>query len=112
MAKLTLAQLGSTVRAKRDKTTIREASEEIGIAPATLSRVERGHTPDLVTFGKICEWLEIDPSEILGLDVSRKQTDGTQQTATAHFRTPREIDSDLAEALGELILATQRMLED
>ncbi len=112
MAKLTLAQLGSAVRAKRDGTTIREASDEIGIAPATLSRVERGHTPDLKTFGKLCEWLEIDPAEILGVDSATKQPEGQTRTATAHFRTPREIDPELAAALAELILKTQQLLED
>lgn len=111
MAKLTLAQLGSTVRAKRGENTIRETAEEIGVAAATLSRIERGHTPDLVTFGKLCEWLGIDPAEILGVDTAVKQ-EGTRRTATAHFRTPREIDPELAGALAELILATQQMLDE
>ncbi len=111
MAKLTLSQLGVTIRSQRDTATVRETADEIGIAPATLSRVERGHTPDLVTFGKLCAWLGVDASEVLGIDpASRKESKATD-IAAAHLRTRREIDPELAEALAEVILATQRMLE-
>jgi len=37
--------------------SLREAAKEIGISAATLSRIERGATPDIETFGKIWAWM-------------------------------------------------------
>jgi predicted transcriptional regulator len=36
---------------------IRSVSKEIGISPATLSRVERGNNCDAFTLAKILSWL-------------------------------------------------------
>src|SRR5260370_337318 len=44
---------------------IREFAKKLGISPATLSRVENGKLPDLETFSKICDKLDLDPSDIL-----------------------------------------------
>ena len=41
--------------------------KEIGVSPATLSQVEAGKLPDLLTFRKICVWLKIDPAELLDI---------------------------------------------
>jgi transcriptional regulator with XRE-family HTH domain len=37
-----------------------ECSKMIGISKATLSRIENGSMPDLLTFFKIVKWLEND----------------------------------------------------
>jgi transcriptional regulator with XRE-family HTH domain len=37
-----------------------ECSKNIGISKATLSRIENGNMPDLLTFLKIVKWLEKD----------------------------------------------------
>lgn len=39
---------------------MREAAKLIGISASTISRVERGGMPDMITFGLICEWLKTD----------------------------------------------------
>ena len=39
---------------------VREAARNIGISPATLSRVENGKPPDIFTFAKICRWADLD----------------------------------------------------
>ena len=46
---------------------IRAAAKEIGISPTTLSRIERGHVPDLKTLGKVCEWIGEDPTKFTGI---------------------------------------------
>lgn len=38
--------------------TLRDAAEEIGISASTLSRICGGKMPDLMTYGKICKWLD------------------------------------------------------
>lgn len=39
---------------------LREAGKEIGISPATLSRIENEMLPDLLTAKKISNWLSVD----------------------------------------------------
>jgi transcriptional regulator with XRE-family HTH domain len=109
MAKLTLAQLGEMLRSKRGERGVREVAHEIGVSPATLSRVERGNIPDLGTFAKICKWLELDPAEVLGLEKGRSAQEAPL-IATAHFRAGQTANPELANALAEMILAAQRMM--
>lgn len=37
---------------------IRKAAKEIGVSPTTLSRIERGHRPDIENLLKLILWLE------------------------------------------------------
>ena len=39
---------------------LREFADSIGVSAATLSRIERGGTPDLETFFKLCCWMGVD----------------------------------------------------
>lgn len=54
--------LGAMVSSKRkwEELGIREAAKAIGISAATLSRIENGNIPDLITCKKICDWLHVD----------------------------------------------------
>ncbi len=81
---------------------------EIGISPATLSRVERGHLPDLATFAKICKWLDLDPAGLLGLE--ERQPAPHESAAIAHFRANKTTSPALAKALAQMILAAQNKL--
>src|SRR6266436_1381200 len=107
MAKLTLQTLGRRLLEKQGDRGVRETAAEIGISPATLSRVERGSLPDLETFRKICRWLKIDPGEVLGIKVAAAPV---APKAAVHFRKDREIAPRTAQALAKLILAAQRAL--
>lgn len=109
MPKRTLQSLGRKLKEKRGDTGIRVVATEIGISPATLSRVERGHLPDLETFSKICKWLNIDPAEILGI----KPVESEMPQVAVHFRKETALSPTTAQALAQLILAAQRaMLTD
>lgn len=108
MSKLTLSHLGQMLRKKRGPRGVREVAKEIGISPATLSRVERGNQPDLTTFPKICRWLEVDPAELLGF---QKETPGNP-IISAHLRAPRVSNSQLVQGLAELIVAAQGMMSE
>lgn len=91
---------------KRGDRGVRETAVEVGISPATLSRVERGYLPDLETFGKVCRWLDVDPGEVLGV----KPAGERMRKVAVHFRKDRELAPKTARALAELILAAQRAL--
>lgn len=103
----TLRTLGRKLREKRGSRGIRSVALEVGTSPATLSRVERGHLPDLETFGKVCRWLGVDPGEVLRF---KRQSSGAPgaPTAAVHFKKDHAVSPSTASALAKLILAAQR----
>ena len=112
MAKITLHQLGDKLRREREPRGVREVAEEIGISPATLSRVERGYVPDLGTFAKVCEWMGVDPGKVLGISKKKKSAAQEMPTVTAHFRANQTVSPKLATALADLILAAQQKMQE
>ena len=106
-AMMTLESLGRLVANKRGERGIRATAKEIGISPSTLSRVENGHLPDLENFRKICVWLDIDPTSVVG----KADTGARKNVARAHFKKDGAIRQETAVALAELILAAQRAVE-
>lgn len=110
MSEIRIDRLAARVLARRAEKGIREAAREVGVSPATLSRIENGKVPDLETFSKVCRWLGEDPAEYLGL---RTSTGSEAQTARVHFKKGVAIKKDSARALGEMILkAQQAILEE
>lgn len=100
---LPIEELGRLIVARRGGRGIRAAAQDVGISPATLSRIENGNMPDLETFAKICRWLDRDPREFLGFEVNEERT----ARAVVHFRKKKSVSQETATALGELILAAQ-----
>ena len=107
MPKITLQNLGPLLKEERGKRGIREVAKEIGISSATLSRVERGKLPDLDTFTKICNWLSIDPGEVLGCKPQQKKANSS--AIYAHYRADKNLSPNAANALAKMILAAQKM---
>lgn len=107
MASIKIDRLAQRIKEKRAGKGIRESAAEVGVSPATLSRVENGKIPDLETFSKICKWLDEDPAVYLGL---RESGPAAPPTALVHFKKGSAIRPDSAKALGEMIIAAQRAL--
>lgn len=107
--KPSLDTLGQLIIEKRGSTGVRAAAREIGISPATLSRVENGRLPDLENFRLICQWLDIDPNLILGFRSSRDAREDRIR-ASVHFRKERTTSPETAAALAKMILHVQRAL--
>ncbi len=104
MEKLSLETLGRRLVRKRGDRGVRAIAEEIGVSPATLSRVERGNLPDLETFGKICKWLEVDSGAVLGI----AQREPTTPRVAVHFRKDATLSPATAQALAQMVLAAHR----
>jgi len=77
------------------------------VTPATYSRVENGHMPDLQTFASLCKWLGRDPREFLGMETNQS---AKKPRAIVHFKKKKTVQVETAKALGELILAAQRAI--
>jgi transcriptional regulator with XRE-family HTH domain len=107
MGEIKIDLLAKRVQVRRAEKGIREAAREVGVSPATLSRVENKKIPDLETFSKICRWLGEDPAEYLGLPPSAEPQ---AQTARVHFKKGVAIREDSARALADMILRAQQAL--
>ncbi len=113
MAKLSLTNLGTAVKDKRGNRGIREVAAEMEISSATLSRVENGKIPDLKTFSKICRWLKVDASEILGcrfMPGHEKETKAA--TIAVQLRADKDLDKNTLSALTEMILRARTMIAE
>jgi transcriptional regulator with XRE-family HTH domain len=103
VAEISLETLVKQLKEKRGAQGIRVTAEQIGVSPATLSRVERGNLPDLETFRKVCEWLGVDPGVVLGF----RSAEDAKPVVRVHFKKDAAVSPQTAEALSELILAAQ-----
>jgi transcriptional regulator with XRE-family HTH domain len=104
-SELNVALLGALIRDKRKKDglTLRDAGPSCGIGFSTLSRLERGRDakPDVETLERLCSWLGI----ATGILFSKSET------VQAHLRARKNLSSETAHALRELIEAAQRQFE-
>jgi len=109
---MSLLRLGSLLRERRGGRGVRDAAREIGISAATLSRVEAGKLPDLLTFRKLCTWLKIDPATILEIaeETGSQPFEAPSPAAAVHLRADALLTPEAASDLAHLILAAQREL--
>lgn len=105
---MNINELSKMIVAKRGTRGVRAAALEAGVSPATLSRVENGHMPDLATFAKLCKWAERDPREFLGMEISNDEAQPA--AAVAHFKKKKTVSMETATALGNLIIAAQNAI--
>jgi len=109
---MTLLSLGKLLSERRGGRGIREFARELDISPATLSRIENGKLPDLDTFSKICSYLNLDPAEILQVDVTAKRAAAASAppVAAVHFKADQALEPTAAADLGALIFAADKEL--
>lgn len=62
---LKICQFHELIKARRDVLGMRKCAQDIGISHATLSRLESGRLPDILTFKKMREWLGVDADYLL-----------------------------------------------
>lgn len=103
--KLAIEELGRLMVAKRGGLGVRAAADAVKVSTATYSRIENGHMPDLATFAKICVWLERNPNDFIGIEVS--STASEPEPVQVHLRKKKTVSRETAESLGALILAVQ-----
>ena len=111
---MTLLRLGALLRDRRGGRGIREVSLEIGISPATLTRIEGGRLPDLLTFRKISEWLKINPAELLGISIHEAghsaMGDDIPSEAAVHLKAEQALPPHAAADLAKLIMCAHKEL--
>ena len=98
-----LSTLGAKVRDKRGEAKLRDTADLIGISAPTLMRVEAGRIPDVITFGKICQWLQISPESFLDYNTAASSPGDTTQVST-HLKAPKLMKKETLGALSRMIL--------
>lgn len=102
MASIDIEKFAQLVKNKRGKKNLREIANEIGeVSISTLSRIEQGKIPDLSTYMKICEWLEVSPEEF-SIGTQNKEKSHKEEIFF-HLRADQSLSQDVAEALTKMI---------
>lgn len=93
-----LRELGSRVAARRKRLglSLRDVSAETGVSVNTLSRVERGHLPDLENFRRIQTWL----GEAQG---TAREAVSIPEVIGAHLRTDPLLPGEAAEKIAGIV---------
>lgn len=100
---LSIQELGAALRARRSEEdlSLKEVGEIINVSAATLSRIERGHTPDTTVIGKLAEWLGVNVTTA-GEQASRIRTDADLKNQIAvHLRANKRLSPEVANAIAQ-----------
>lgn len=91
--------LASALLARRRarRLSLRDLAAEIGVSFNTLSRVERGHVPDLQNYRRIAAWLEIPTESLLDPAAS------TPDVIARHLRADGSLSAVAAETIASLV---------
>jgi transcriptional regulator with XRE-family HTH domain len=91
-------ELGTRIAARRKRLglSLRDASAETGVSINTLSRVERGHLPDLDNFRKLQTWLgEAQPTA--------SEATSTPDVIGTHLRTDPLLPAEAADKIAAIV---------
>ena len=95
--------LSSMIKSKRQKKGLRDTAKEIGIGLATLSRVEQGNLPDVETFIKLCNWLNVS-TDIFTTDTTPKKIVTSEKDSLIfQLRSSAELDPNTVAAIITLV---------
>lgn len=87
------------IKSKRGNVGLRATASEIGISASTLSRLEQGNLPDIDTYLRLCNWLEVSSDFFLN---SEKEEEIRNQVIV-HLRADQTLPTKTSEALIQMI---------
>lgn len=82
--------------------SLRAAAEHSGVPFNTLSRVEKGHLPDLANFGRLVAWVGIDPAELFRA-TPQVRSESTPSAIRASLHADRHLSEQAAEQIANLV---------
>lgn len=88
------------IKSKRGNKGLRVLASEIGISASTLSRIEQGNIPDIDTYLRLCDWLEVSTDYFTN---SNTDTENVQNGIIAHLRADKTLPPSTSEALIQMI---------
>jgi len=96
-----ISKLGAMLRARRreKRLSLRDLADQTGVSFNTLSRVERGHVPDIKNFQRIVDWLEV-PAETF---LEPAEEPSTPNAIARHLLADRRLSEDAATQIANLV---------
>jgi transcriptional regulator with XRE-family HTH domain len=86
-------------RRREKRLSLRDLADQTGVSFNTLSRVERGHVPDIKNFQRIVDWLEVPAETFLEPD----KEPSTPHTIARHLLADRRLSEDAATQIADLV---------
>jgi transcriptional regulator with XRE-family HTH domain len=108
MPELEASDLGKILRTRRREKhlSLRDLADHTGVSVNTLSRVERGHIPDLNNFRVIVDWLEMPAERFL----ESGEPASTPQVIARHLRSDSRLSLEAATQLAQFVDDMYRQL--
>jgi transcriptional regulator with XRE-family HTH domain len=99
-------------RARRRRgLSLRDAAAEIGhVSPSTLSRIERGATPDLPTLNRLVSWLDLNRDAVF--NAKPAQAKSTPRQVEVLLRADKNLDPQTARTLAKIFDTAYREMTD
>jgi transcriptional regulator with XRE-family HTH domain len=82
--------------------SLRAAADASGVPVNTLSRVEKGHLPDLANFSRLMTWLGTEPAQFFR-GPERVRTDSTTDVINATLRRDPHLTPQAAEQIADIV---------
>jgi Helix-turn-helix. len=82
--------------------SLRAASADSGVPFNTLSRVEKGHLPDLANFSRLVAWVGLDPAGFFRA-TPRVRTQNTPTSIRTSLHADRHLSEQAAEQIAEIV---------
>ncbi len=100
--KLDLSDLGRLVAAERGRRglSLRDAAADISIPFNTLSRVEKGHVPDLPKFKRLVEWCGADIQQFFEI---QEKPSATPDLIADHLYSDRNLPPEAAQQIAGIV---------
>jgi transcriptional regulator with XRE-family HTH domain len=98
-----LGELGAELRRQREERdmSLRDVEDATGVSAATLSRVERGNTPEFGIVTKLAQWLDVSV-RAAGEEPSAGQSDADlKRSIELHLRANKNISPRLARSIAD-----------
>ena len=97
-----ISQLGAALKARRraKRLSLRDLSAETGVSLNTLSRIERGHVPDLNNFQRIVDWLDLPAETFLQPPTAATST---PEIIVRHLRSDPRLSGRAVDEIAELV---------
>lgn len=94
-----IESLGPILKARRRerRLSLRDLADQIGVSFNTLSRVERGHVPDLKTYERIVDWLDMPAGAFLRSEAS------TTGAITRRLRSDASLSDEAAAKIADVV---------
>lgn len=104
MSEQDISALGAVLKARRreKRLSLRDLADQTGVSLNTLSRVERGHVPDLKNFQRIVDWLEL-PAEHFLAPMGKTST---PEVIARHLRSDQRLSN---EAVTKMLALVEEM---